>query len=189
MHPGTPDVDPLRTMTIEAFADTIIPGEKRSPEDRAVAGAAAGGGSVAAGAIELLEWPAGGLADALDGLAFTLNLHAGEYAAEHGLTLDDAVPPFVGLPFAHRTALVLLLTHPDHPEKQMWVGLALFSNMAFDSAAHMSTPDALAAGHPGLLTIGYDQPAPDGLWRYPQFSYGRPLARLHPNTTSTGSPA
>ncbi|MFD0887667.1 DUF5987 family protein, partial [Streptosporangium algeriense] len=30
-------------MTLEAFADTIVPGEKRSPGDEAVAGAAEGG--------------------------------------------------------------------------------------------------------------------------------------------------
>jgi hypothetical protein len=181
--------DPLRTITIEAFADTIIPGEKRSPDDRAVAGAASGPGAVAAGAVPLLEQPGGGLAPTLDALAAALNDHASEYAAEHGVPLDDEVPPFVALPFVHRTALVEILTRPDHPERQMWVGLALFSNMAFDSAAHVSTTEAFAAGHPGLLAIGYFPPEPDGLFRFPRFSYGRQLADLHPGTTSTGSPA
>nr|WP_199714419.1 DUF5987 family protein [Micromonospora radicis] len=189
MQPDNPERDPERTLVLEAFADTIIPGEKRFPEDRAVAGATTGGGAVAAGAVELLETPAGGLAEALDSLVFSLNEHTREYAAEHGLTLDPAVPPFVALPFPDRTALVAALTRPDHPEKQMWVGLALFSNMAFDSAAHLSTPQALAAGHPGLLTIGYEQPQADGLWRFDSFSYGRQLADLHPDTTATGSPA
>ncbi|WP_372974782.1 DUF5987 family protein [Microbispora sp. GKU 823] len=27
------------------------------------------------------------------------------------------------------------------------------------------------------------------MWRFPAFSYGRPLARLHPDTTPSGSPA
>ncbi|MET8067907.1 DUF5987 family protein, partial [Micromonospora sp. NPDC005313] len=36
-------------MTLEAFADTIIPGERRHATDRAVAGAADGGGAVASG--------------------------------------------------------------------------------------------------------------------------------------------
>jgi hypothetical protein len=176
-------------MTIEAFADTIVPGERRSPDDRAIAGAAPGGGAVASGAIELLEAPGGGLAPALDALAISLNDYASEYAQERGLVLDNDVPPFVALSFADRTALVLLLTAPEHPEKQMWVALALFSNMAFDSAAHLSTVDALAAGHPGLLSIGYFRPEADGVWRFPQFSYGRQLANLHPDTTTTGSPA
>jgi hypothetical protein len=189
VQPGTAGADAARTMTLEAFADTIIPGEKRSPEDRAIAGAAAGGGAVTSGAVPLLEWSACGLADALDGLAVALNGHATRYAQGHGLELDDAVPAFVALPFEHRTALVLALTAPEHPEKQLWVGLALFSNMAFDSAAHLSTAQALAAGHPGLLTIGYQRPDADGLWRFPRFSYGRALARLHPDTTPAGSPA
>ncbi|MFD6565103.1 DUF5987 family protein [Micromonospora profundi] len=189
MQPDNSERDPERTQVLEAFADTIIPGEKRFPGDRTVAGVSVGGGAVAAGAIELLEGPAGGLAEGLDSLAFALNDHAREYASEHDLTLDPTVPPFVALPFDHRTALVSALTRPDHPEKQMWVGLALFSNMAFDSAAHLSTPDALAAGHPGLLTIGYEQPQADGIWRFESFSYGRQLADLHPDTTATGSPA
>jgi hypothetical protein len=176
-------------MVLEAFADTIVPGEKRSPHDRAVAGAAPGGGAVAAGAIELLEHPAGGLAPALDAMAFELNAIAVEYANEHGHAHDDDVPAFVALPFAARTALVQDLTSPGHPAQQMWVGLALFSNMAFDSAAHLSTADALAAGHPGLLAMGYARPDADGLWRFPSFTYGRALADLHPHTTATGSPS
>ena len=48
-------------MTLEAFADTFVPGEKRSPDDVAIAGAAAGPGAVEAGALELLEMPATGV--------------------------------------------------------------------------------------------------------------------------------
>lgn len=183
------DIEPDQVMVIEAYADTIIPGEQRFEGDRACAGAAPGGGAVAAGALELLTWSAGGLADQLATMAFLLNMHAGEYATEHDLTLDDDVPPFVALDFAQRTALVRRLTDPEHPEKQLWIGLALFSNMAYDSAAHLNTTDALAAGHPGLLAIGYATADADGLWRFPRFSYGRQLAPVHPNTTSTGSPA
>jgi hypothetical protein len=51
-----------QTMTLEAFADTIIPGERRWPGDRAVAGVGTGGGAVAAGAVGLLEDPACGIA-------------------------------------------------------------------------------------------------------------------------------
>lgn len=179
----------MRRTTFEAFADTIIPGEKRSESDVAVAGAAAGGGAVAAGAVELLETPAVGLVDALDDLAGTLNGHARAYAAEHGLAIGESVPAFAALPFEHRTALVQRLTAPEHPEKEFWVLVALFSNMAFDTAAHLSTTEALAAGHPGLLSMGFAQPNPDGQWGFAQHSYGRPLARRHPDTTSSGSPA
>ncbi|MET8144892.1 DUF5987 family protein [Sphaerisporangium sp. NPDC005288] len=189
MPSPTPEGKDAQTMTLEAFADTIVPGEKRSPDDRAIAGAAEGGGAVQAGAIELLEWDATGLSESLDGFSSALDAHADAYAAEHGLTLDESVPPFVALPFEHRTALVQELTTPGHPEKALWVSLALFSNMAFDSAAHMHTADALAQGHPGLIALGIEKPGPDGLWRFDEYTYGRPLARLHPATTPSGSPA
>lgn len=178
-----------RTMTLEAFADTIVPGEKRSPDDHAIAGVAEGGGAVAAGAIDLLQTDAGGLAPALDELARALNGHAAAYAAEHEVALDNTVPPFVALPSEHRIALVQVLVAPGHPQKQFWVNLAMFSNMAFDTGAHMSTPDAIAAGHPGLLAIGFAKPDTDKLWRFPTYSYRRPLASLHPDTTPSGSPA
>lgn len=189
MQPETPEEQQARVLTLEAFADTIIPGAKRSADDRAIAGVSTDGGAVECGALALMEDPAGGLALMLGTLSEALNAHATGYAEANGLTLDPAVPPFVALAFDHRTALLSHLLAPDNPEKEMWVGLALFSNMAFDSAAHMNTRDALAAGHPGLLAIGITRPDEDGLWRFPEYSYGRPLSRLHPHTTPTGSPA
>lgn len=177
----------LQTMTIEAFADTIIPGEKRSPDDRAIAGVSESGGAVAAGAIELLEWNATGVSEGLGPLSVALNGHAKAYAHELGLTLDESVPPFVALAFPDRTALVERLTAPGHPEKDGWVLLALFSNMAYDSAAHMSITDAIEQGHPGLLAMGFAKPDADGLWRFPKYSYGRVLAKSHPDTTESGS--
>ena len=183
------EVDPVRTMTLEAFADTIIPGEKRSADDRAIAGAAAGGGAVAAGALTVLAHPALGLAEALDGIAGVLNLHAGTYARAHGLTLDPTVPPFVALSFADRTALVHELTDPGHPDREVWFGVALFCTMAFDSAPHLPAVTALRERHPGLAMIGFAAPEDDGLWRFARFSYRRQLAQAHPQTTETGSPA
>jgi hypothetical protein len=176
-------------MTLEAFADTIVPGEKRADDDHAIAGVSTGGGAVAAGALELLETEATGVTAALGPLSQALNGHAQGYAAEHGITLDESLPPFVALPFQHRTALVQQLTTPGHPEKEGWVLLALFSNMAFDTAAHLSTKEALATGHPGLLAMGFAKPDRDGLWRFPAYSYGRELAKTHPDTTPSGSPA
>jgi len=191
--PDRPDPDDTRTdartMVLEAIADTIIPGEKRWPDDHAVAGVVSGGGAVASGAVPLLELPAGGFSTALDALAATLDEHASAYADEHDLAVPGDVPPFVALPFADRTALVAGLTAPTHPEREMWIGLAIFCTMAFDSAAHLSTPEAIAAGHPGLHTIGYARPDADGLYRFPHYSYGRRLAPQHPATTATGSPA
>jgi enediyne biosynthesis protein E8 len=181
--------DQIKTLTLEAFADTIIPGVKRFPEDRAIAGVSDTGGAVAAGALELLETPATGITAGLEPLSQGLNAHATNYAARVGLTLDDTVPAFVALPYEHRTALIEELTAPGNPEKDGWVVLALFSNMAYDSAAHMHTAEALEAGHPGLTSMGFAKPNADGLWRFPDYTYGRKLADVHPATTESGSPA
>lgn len=183
------DDNAVRTQTLEAFADTIIPGEKRFPGDRAIAGVAEGGGAVTAGAVEVLETPAAGIAAGLAPLSIALNEHAVKYAEQAGLTLDDTVPAFVALPFEHRTALVRELTRPGHPEKDGWVLLALFSNMAYDTAPHRHTAEALASGHPGLTAMRFAAPDADGLWRFPAYSYGRKLADPHPDTTASGSPA
>jgi hypothetical protein len=176
-------------MTLEAFADTIIPGEKRFPDDHAIAGVSTGGGAVVAGALELLETPATGVTAGLGPLSQMLNLHATGYAERTGRALDESLPPFVGLSYADRSALVQELTAPGHPEKDGWVVLALFSNMAYDSAPHLHTAAALEAGHPGLTSMGFEKPGADGRWRFPEFSYGRALATIHPNTTESGSPA
>ncbi|AYV33060.1 hypothetical protein EES41_40510 (plasmid) [Streptomyces sp. ADI95-16] len=183
------DVGGDETLTLEAYADTIVPGEKRWPADRAVAGVATGGGAVAAGALELLRWDATGIHDGLEDLANLVNGHAGTYAADAGLTLDGAVPPFVALAYEDRVALIQELTTPGHPEKDFWVLLSLFCNMAFDSAAHLHTAQAIEDGHPGLEAMGITKPDADGLWRFQDFGYGRQLADLHPATTLSGSPA
>jgi enediyne biosynthesis protein E8 len=181
--------DSYRTMTLEAFADTFVPGEKRSPGDVAIAGAAPGPGAVAAGALELLATPATGVADELDDLAGILNEHAAAHALARGLALDDGIPPFAALGFDDRTELIQRLTSPDNPEKEFWILIALFCFMAFDTAAHVNTVNAIEDGHPGLLAMGFAAPDPDGLWRFPDFSYGRQLARVHPATTPSGDPA
>jgi hypothetical protein len=64
-------------MTLEAFADVIVPGEKRGPDDRAIAGTAAGGGAAAAGVLAVLESPEGGLAEALPDFAAGLDFPPG----------------------------------------------------------------------------------------------------------------
>ena len=49
---GVEERDPARTATLEAYADTIIPGSKRTAKDRAIAGVVSDGGAVQAGAQE-----------------------------------------------------------------------------------------------------------------------------------------
>jgi len=182
-------VEQCRVITLEAFADTFVPGEKRFPGDIAVAGAAAGPGAVEAGALELLETPATGVSDGLAELADSLNEHAAQYAKERGISIDRDLLPFAALGFECRTELIETLVAPDHPEKEFWILTALFCFMAFDTAAHMGTVSALEGGHPGLTAMGYARPDPDGLWRFPDYSYGRQLARVHPATTPSGDPA
>lgn len=188
MTPEIAAAKAARTATLEAFADTIVPGGKRTPDDRAIAGVAEGGGAVTAGAVPLLETEAGGMEPMLDGLAAALDGHAVKYRDDRGLPADESVPPFVALASPDRIALLSELLDPEHPEKQLWAGLAMFCNMAFDTSAHLHTVDAIRDGQPGLLTIAYRPPDADGLWRFPDSSYGRPLARLHPDTDPiTGS--
>jgi enediyne biosynthesis protein E8 len=186
MEPG---LNPDTTSTLEAFADTIVPGNKRYPEDRAIAGVSEDAGAVEAGALDLLQSPAGGLAQWLPGLAQLLNGHAQALLQQNGSVAEESVPPFVRLSYEDRAALILRLTTQDNPERQAWVNLAMFSNMAFDSAAHLHTTEALEAGHPGLLTLGFAPPDVDGLWRFPEYSYGRTPAAAHPATTPAGNPS
>src|SRR5215210_7630265 len=100
--PWTPADPRDGTITLEAFADTVLPGAKRGPDDLAIAGAAPGPGAVEAGALELLSWDATGMDQGLDGLATLLNEHAARYARTEGIELDPGPPPFVALPFEAR---------------------------------------------------------------------------------------
>lgn len=177
------------TETLEAWSDTMIPGEKRSPGDQAVAGVTSGPGAVQAGAVILMNYPPVGLAPALPGLAAGLDARAAGYAATHGVAPDPTVPPFVALPFGHRTSLALQLLEESTPDQLLWFGLAGVAFLAFHTAGHLDTVEAVRSGHPGLAWIDFPAPDPDGLWRYPTFSYRRQLAPSHPGTTATGNPA
>jgi enediyne biosynthesis protein E8 len=174
--------------TLEAYADTIIPGEKRFPDDHAIAGVSEGGGSVAAGALELLEDQASGVAAGLPYLADAVNQHARNYAQEHGIELNPELPAFVALSYEDRAEIIAMLTKPGHPERDGWILLAQFCSMAYDIAPHRHTIEALEEGHPGLTALGLSKPDPDGLWRFKDFSYGRQLANIRPDTTPSGSP-
>jgi enediyne biosynthesis protein E8 len=98
-------------------------------------------------------------------------------------------PAFVGLPFIHRTALLKRMIAPGEVDRLSWVVLAFLAGLAFDTAAHEHTADAIRAGHPGLAWLSFPPPGPDGLWRFSGYSYRRVLADPHPATTPTGNPA
>ncbi|MFE2542830.1 DUF5987 family protein [Actinacidiphila glaucinigra] len=175
--------------TLEAFADTLVPGERRSSSDRAVAGAAPGPGAVQAGVIALLTSPELPLNPLLPGIAALLDARATAYAVSRLILLPIDRPPFVGLSFDHRTTLVARLFQADDLDRAIWQLLAFLVGLAFDTAAHRHTAQALAEGHPGLVWTGFPPPDADGLWRYPAHSYGTALAEPHPATTPSGSPA
>jgi hypothetical protein len=178
----------LQRATLEAWGDTIVPGAKRGPADRVVAGATPGPGAVQAGVWQLLNDPDVGLAPALPALTLLLNTEAAGYALAHGVRLDLTVAPFVALPFAHRTALANKLLDPKHVDQLLWYALAAMALLAFHTAAHLDTATAVRQRHPGLAWLGFPEPDPDGLWRFPRFSYRRRLAREHPATTRNGNP-
>lgn len=187
--PGTLRVhgDPIIVPTLEAFADTLIPGEKRSPLDRAIAGAVSGPGAVQAGAIDLMNSPAAGVATFLPAIAVALNARATAFAAQQGILLDPTVPPIVALDFEQRTALLVQLLDGTDPDQVLWFAVAALAFLAFHTAGHLDTAAAIAAGHPGLAAIGFPAPNPDGLWRFPTASYRRVLAPKHPRSKK-GSP-
>lgn len=188
--PSLPPLDlPAQVATLEAFSDTMIPGEKRYPADRAIAGVVSGPGAVQAGALAFMEFPPVGLAPALPALAAAISAQAVKYAAQHAIVLDPTVPPWVSLNFAQRTALALDLLNFSHVDYLPYYALAALPFLAFHTAGQMHTVDAVRGGHPGLATIHFPPPDPDGLWRFPVFSYRRQLARLSPRTTDSGSPA
>ena len=184
----TPPGDPATVATLEAFADTLIPGEKRSPDDRAIAGAAPGAGGVQAGALAMMSFPAAGTGPALPGLAAGLNVHATTFAAENAIVLDPSVPPFVSLDFARRTTLLVQILDGTGPDQLAYFALAGIVFLAYHTAGFLHTTDALAAGHPGLVAIGFPLPQADGKWRFPEFSYRQVLAQTHPLTTRRGNP-
>ncbi|WP_369268646.1 DUF5987 family protein [Streptomyces sp. R11] len=176
-------------LTLEAFADTQIPGERRFAGDAAVAGAVSGPGAVQAGVIKTLASDELRLAPLLPEIAALLNARALAYATAHLILLPITFPPFVGLPFQHRTALVGDLLGHENPDRSIWQMISLLTSLAFDTAAHIDTRQAVTTHHPGLTWLGFPPPGPDGLWRFTDYSYGKALAALHPATTASGSPA
>ncbi len=181
--PGDPTIVP----TLEAFSDTLIPGEKRSPTDRPIAGAATGAGAVQAGAIDMMNYAPAGIAPALPGLVAGLNTRASQYAGQNGIVLDPTVPPLVSLDFSQRTDLLVQLLDGTDPDQLAYFALAALVFLAYHTAGHLDTVQAISEGHPGLAAIHFPAPNPDGRWRFPQSSYGLALAPRHP-LSKRGSP-
>ncbi|MGO4256979.1 DUF5987 family protein [Marmoricola sp. RAF53] len=178
--------------TMEAWADTIVPGEKRYPGDKVVLGAAPGPGAVQAGAWALYQDPDIGLAGVLPALATLINVEATTWATLHGQAgrlLDVTEPAFVNLDLKGRTAVVQQLVQGEGVVQLLWYALAAMATLAFHTAAHLDTATAVRNRHPGLAWLGFPDPDPDEIWRFPEFSYRRALAPAHPATTASGNPA
>ena len=187
---GTPfgtTSDP-QTTTLEAFADTLIPGQKRFDGDYAVAGVVRGPGAVQAGALDLMAMPEAAIGPLLPAYAAVLDARATGYALQQQVPLDPSLPPYVALSFADRTKVALQLLDPSAQDYLVWYALAAMPFLAFHTAAHLHTPHAVRTGHPGLRLLNFPQPDADDLWRFPEFSYRRRLAREHPATTARGNP-
>jgi enediyne biosynthesis protein E8 len=186
--PGGLTSDPV-TMTMESFADTLIPGHKRSADDYAIAGVAAGPGAVQAGALEFMNFGPVGVAPAVPAFAAAVDALAAAYIAAHVKVVDVTLPPFVALRYRDRKAVLdSVLNHGNGEEQLLWFAFAGLVCLAYYTAGYLPTATAVRAGHPGLKAIGFPMPDHDGLWRFPHFSYRRKLAHEHPHTTRTGSP-
>lgn len=174
--------------TLDAWADTLVPGDRRFTGDRVVLGAAPGPGAVQAGSWDLFNDPAVGLAPVLPAMVTLINTEALGYAVTQGKVLDLRVPPFVALDFPSRTGVLELLLGGTGPAQLLWYAMAALPMLAFHTAGHLDTATAVRQGHPGLAWLGFPQPGPDGIWRFDDFSYGREVAAPHPGTTATGNP-
>lgn len=182
---GTPgQLTPGQARTLEAFADTIIPGRKRHPGDDAIAGVSETPGAVEAGALTVLCDPATGIEDGVGEMAELLDVVAAAWARDHD---RPTVRDFVDLDYADRRAVVGALTGRDEPQRDLWFLLALFATMAYDSAPHRETADAVADDASGLRAMGYLPATPDGRWAFPDHSYRRPLANLRAGTDARGN--
>ena len=130
-----------------------------------------------------------GVSTVIPAVAAGMSARAVGFALERGIVLDPTVAPWVSLDFDQRTELAVVMLDGDDPDQALWEAIGALVFLAFHTAGHLHTADAVRAGHPGLAAIGFPQPDDDDLWRFPDHSYGRALARPHPGTTAGGHPA
>jgi hypothetical protein len=161
--------------TLQAFADTLIPGKRVTRTDlgneihpKAIAGAHPEPGAVQADTLLLYHHPLIGF-DLVEA-AFLADLEARSL-----LRLGQ----FIDLPFAKRVAVCLDGLSPSNPTAQVWelaaaVPFAAFLCTATQKNATIDKSSGLqVTGHPGI--------APNG---YADFSYRRALSS---ERTTTGS--
>jgi hypothetical protein len=154
--------------TLQAFADTILPGRKVAKTDLgnevhplAIAGVDALPGAVEADALALFHHPLIGF-DALEP-ALLADLSA------RSLALGG---DFLDLPFDKRVAVLTGGLDFDNPSRVVWEAGAAVPFTAFCAAALIR--NATAAKASGYHVMGLPGIAPNG---YRDFTYGKKLAR------------
>lgn len=155
--------------TLQAFADTIIPGRRATRTDlgnaihpEAIAGVDSLPGAVETDALALYHHPLAGF-DTLEP-AFLADLES--RAAQQG-------GPFLSLPFAARTRVVASGLSFENSERLLWEAAAAVPFTAFCAAALVEEQTAAKAS--GYAVMGLPGRAPHGYQR--DFSYRRRLAR------------
>lgn len=161
--------------TLQAFADTILPGRKASTTDlgdpidpRAIAGVDPLPGAVEADALALYHHPEVGF----DTLAPAFLAHLEALALPHG-------GDFLDLEFDRRVQTCLAGLDFGNPTRVMWEAAAAVPFTAFCAAALI--PNATAREASGYRVMGLPGVAPNG---YRHFAYRR---RLSHERTRRGS--
>ena len=154
--------------TLQAFADTMIPGRKvaqtasgQDVDPRAIAGVDPLPGAVEADALALYHHPEIGFDALAPGFLADLEARALMNGGD-----------FLSLPFEARVQTCLSGLDFANQSRLVWEAAAAVPFTAFCAAALVV--NATAATAPGYRVMGLPGTAPNG---YPGFSYGRPLAR------------
>ncbi len=158
----------LTDATLQAFADTMIPGRKATRTDlgndidpRAIAGVDKLPGAVETDALALYHHPLTGF----DALAPAFLSHLSAESLPHG-------GDFLSLDFDGRVAVCLAGLSYDNPDRLLWEAAAAVPFTAFCAAALVEEQTAAKAS--GYRVMGLPGRAPHG---YQGFSYGKPLAK------------
>ena len=165
--PASADVN-LLDGTLQAFADTILPGRKTATTDLgntihplAIAGVDPLPGAVEADALALFHHPLIGFDALQPALLADLSARSLPLGAD-----------FLDLPFDKRVGVLAAGLDFDNPARAVWEAAAAVPFTAFCAAALV--PNATAARASGYHVMGLPGIAPNG---YRDFSYGRRLAR------------
>lgn len=163
--------------TLQAFADTILPGRKAARTDLgdeihpdAIAGVDPEPGAVEADALRVYKNPLVG---------FTALAPA--FAADITTRSLQRGGPFLGLPFERRTEVLLEALDFENDDRVLYEAAAAVPFVAFCAAGEH--PIGTSANSSGYRTMGYPGAAPNG---YRDFSYRRRLARERTRKGSLG---